>query len=100
MHTAILGKYPGMEIDHRNKDGLDNRRCNIHFVTHAMNCRNRRKIKKTSSRYIGVSYDKKQKKWRAYVKTNGMLIHLGMFATEKKAYAARTLANNILLALQ
>lgn len=31
MHQFIMGKRKGREIDHRNNDGLDNRRSNMRF---------------------------------------------------------------------
>lgn len=77
------------EIDHINRNGLDNRKINLRFVNHSVNCRNRRKLKNTSSRYIGVSFDKKQNKWRSYIKINGKLIHLGLFKNELFAYKNR-----------
>jgi hypothetical protein len=42
MHRIILDASPGQEIDHKNGDGLDNRRANIRFCTRAENLRNRR----------------------------------------------------------
>ena len=99
MHAAILGKKPGLEIDHKDRDGLTNRRSNLHFVTHAMNCRNRRKLATASSKYIGVSLDKKTGKWRAYIKNAGKLKHLGLFQTEEEAAKVREHANKKLFSL-
>jgi hypothetical protein len=43
MHRQIMGLWFGdpEEVDHRNRDTLDNRRANLHIVTHAENMRNR-----------------------------------------------------------
>ena len=42
MHHAILGYPPeGLMIDHINGNGLDNRKCNLRFVTNRENCQNK-----------------------------------------------------------
>jgi hypothetical protein len=43
----------------------------------------------TSSKHIGVSYDKKQKKWKSYFYKNCKMIYIGMFKTEQEAVHAR-----------
>jgi len=47
MHRLILDSPKGIEVDHRNGDGLDNQRENIWNCTHEENVRNRRYIDKT-----------------------------------------------------
>ena len=63
MHREIMGATPGVEIDHRNGDGLDNRKQNLRPATHAQNIRNRYKQKRyacavCSSRFKGVGRHK------------------------------------------
>ena len=61
MHHAILGKPPqGYVVDHINGNRLDNRRCNLRFVTHQQNAFNTRKhrVENGTSRFKGVSYMK------------------------------------------
>ena len=41
LHRAIAG-VPGLEVDHRDGDGLNNQRANLRAVTHQQNQRNRR----------------------------------------------------------
>lgn len=41
MHRLILGAAAGQQIDHINRDGLDNRRENLRFCTSAQNAANR-----------------------------------------------------------
>ena len=65
MHQLLLGPAPeGMIIDHRNNNGLDNRRENLRFVTPGQNSQNTLKREGTSSKYKGVVYEKKNKNWR------------------------------------
>ena len=40
MHREILKPSNGMICDHKNHNGLDNRRCNIRLCTHAQNQHN------------------------------------------------------------
>ena len=42
MHQLILGKRNGMLPDHANRNGLDNRRLNLRFSSHAQNSQNRK----------------------------------------------------------
>jgi hypothetical protein len=67
MHHMIIGKPDdGFVVDHINGNRLDNTRLNLRVVTESGNNQNRPKIIKenTSSKYIGVAFDKKHKKWR------------------------------------
>jgi hypothetical protein len=86
MHRQILGFPP--EIDHINRDGLDNRRCNLRVVTHRQNAENRR----GQSLYgVGVYIDptNKVRPFRALALINGRLKHLGLFPTASEARLAR-----------
>jgi len=96
MHIKLIGKKRGLEIDHINRNGLDNRRCNLRFVSHSVNCFNRRKLTKSSSKYVGVSLNKNTGKWFAYIKHNGKLKHFGSFSTEEDAYKERLINFNLL----
>lgn len=71
MHRVILGLEYGNKLmgDHKNHNGLDNRRDNIRTATYPQNSANKRKHYKSkyTSRYLGVSYEEDRKKWRASV---------------------------------
>lgn len=91
MHRLIINPPSGMKVDHKNHDGLDNRRENLRVCTQSQNCANRRKRKNCSSRYKGVSFSKPKGKWQAYSKQfgkEGKIIHIGYFLTEQEAAAA------------
>lgn len=88
MHQQILQLPDGFEIDHKNHNGLDNRRENLRAATGTQNQANRRKRGSdgTSSTYKGVS--KQGQRWRARLSRHGELYHLGYFSTEDEAAVA------------
>ena len=87
MHREIMQPLPGMEIDHKNGNGLDNRRCNLRICTRAQNQHNARP-QGGSSQYKGVSWNKYAGKWQAYIDVHGERKHLGYFVSERAAARA------------
>lgn len=90
MHREILNAPEGMEPDHINGDGLDNRRENLRISTHTQNIWNSRKRRDNSSGYKGVTrYNKKgvKKRWVARIQYDKRRIYLGSY--ERRESAAR-----------
>lgn len=81
----------GMDTDHINGDGLDNRRINLRICTHAENLRNKRIYYKNISGVSGVTWDRDSNKWRARVGLNGIETYLGTF--HKKSTAIEKVTN-------
>ena len=78
-------------VDHINGNGTDNRRENLRVVTHAQNLMNRPGWRKSSSKYKGVTFYKRDQKWQAKICPSGKTMHLGYFDQEldaAKAYNA------------
>jgi len=88
MHRQIMGNPVGKVIDHRNREGLDNRKSNLRLATRSQNNCNRGRLKNGSSKYRGVSRSKKRRKWRAGINYNGIYKHLGFFENEEDAARA------------
>ncbi len=82
MHRLILNAKPDELSDHKNHNGLDNRRENIRLCTQQQNCMNRKSRINTSSIYKGVYWHKRERRWRAQVKLNNKSFHLGYFYSE------------------
>ena len=75
-------------VDHINGDTLDNRKANLRAATRSQNQMNKRKYGNFSSNFKGVSWNKRTKKWVAYIKLNRKKTHLGYFRDEMKAAQA------------
>ncbi len=82
MHQVIFGKKKGFEVDHINRNKLDNRKENLRFVTHHENCLNRK-------RGVGIRYREDRKRWYARVKWKNKEVYLGSFKTKTEALKAR-----------
>jgi hypothetical protein len=91
MHRLILGLGPkGPPVDHRNGNGLDNRRENIRIATVAQNRQNSRKTRSnTSSQYKGVYWNETHQSWRTHIHTAEQHIYLGCFAKDAEIEAAK-----------
>jgi hypothetical protein len=83
MHTFITGW--GF-VDHRNGDGLDNRRSNLRPADNAKNQMNQAMRSNNTSGFKGVS--RHRLKWRAEITLGGTRIGLGSFATPQEAARA------------
>lgn len=86
MHRLLLPE--STQVDHINRDKLDNRRSNLRPATAAQNAANRRSRRGSSSKYKGVYWDKKHGCWHASIKIAGRSKHLGSFRVEEDAAKA------------
>jgi hypothetical protein len=75
-------------VDHKNRNGRDNRKANLRLATSSQNNMNRSGRKGTSSKYKGVSWSRKSNYWRAMVHVNGKCHYLGRFEDEEEAAKA------------
>ena len=87
LHRFILGPCAAPQIDHKNGDGLDNRRTNIRPCTVSQNRANIDRAKNNKAGFKGVHLHKRTGKWRAVIRLNKRSIHLGLF--HDRAEAAR-----------
>lgn len=91
MHRQILGLTigDGVEVDHINGDGLDNRRRNLRPCSHAENLANMKQhVCAESSQFKGVLWRTDRSKWSAKIAPNGRAIALGCFDSEMDAAGA------------
>ena len=83
MHQLVTGQRG---VDHRNRNGLDNRRLNLRPATSSQNNANVRVI--GVSRFHGVSWHKSSRKWQAQITCNYQHTHVGLFTSEEEAARA------------
>jgi hypothetical protein len=84
MHRLITDAQPGEEVDHINRDRLDNRETNLRIVTRSQNCRNKSSRGGTSD-YVGVSWRADREVWEAKIRVSGRKKFLGYFRSEQGA---------------
>jgi len=93
MHRLILGLTDGsLEVDHIDGDGLHNWRSNLRTATTAQNRHNSPAPVDNTSGFKGVSWNKRQKRWGAYITAFGKRKHLGWFVNKEEAAQSRAKA--------
>lgn len=88
IHRVILAAPDGSEVDHRNRNTLDNRRSNLRLCTVRQNAQNRRRAVTNRSGYRGVHWAKYDRKWKATIRVSGRKQHLGYFVSAEDAARA------------
>jgi hypothetical protein len=94
MHRLIMGvTNPKILIDHKNGNGCDNQKQNLHVVSQSFNLRQTGKqcMKRglqPSSQYKGICWVKSLKYWKASMRFNGQRFHCGYYNDEISAARA------------
>ena len=85
MHREVL-RFPAAScLDHANGNPLDNRKANLRTCTAADNARNSRAVRGKSVKGVQQYL---ADRWRARIRIDGRLTHIGSFATEWEAALA------------
>lgn len=87
----VYGRWPKDELDHKNRDRLDNRIANLREASRLQNIANNGMKCSNVSGFQGVSWHKKAECWRADIRISGKKKHLGYFddpAVASQAYVA------------
>ena len=96
MHREIMKTPKHLVCDHINRDGLDNRKKNLRNCTAMENLLNRGPYKNSLSKYKGVSWKNKKKKWEVAITKADCCKYLGSFESEIEAAKAHDAAAKIL----
>jgi hypothetical protein len=91
--VGLVGAARGVQIDHRDRVKLNNRRGNLRPCTAAQNTANQPKVRSragvpTTSRFKGVHLRrdvKRSRPWSAVLVRSGKCVHLGDFDDEREA---------------
>lgn len=91
MHRMILERKLGRSLkpkemsDHKNGNGLDNRRDNLRPCNHQQNMRNRGKNSRNTTGYQGVVRGDREGTWKARIEVNGKHFSKRGFPTPESA---------------
>lgn len=83
----VHGVWPDGDVDHINRDRMDNRISNLRNVSRSVNLHN--SAGRALSGFKGVSATTKGSSWQARIMVDGHDIYLGLFKTPEEASAAR-----------
>ncbi|MFC7663981.1 HNH endonuclease [Methylorubrum suomiense] len=86
LHRSVIGAPIGFEVDHINRDTLDNRRANLRIATASQNAANRGVSSLNRSGYRGVHL-KNGKYWIAQIGAGRVKRYLGCFLRPKMLLA-------------
>ena len=86
LHRLITGAKVGVQVDHINGNGLDNKRSNLRLCSQTENLRNSKNRKHSKQPYRGIR--KSGKNWYATITFDGKRQYLGTFKTGAEAASA------------
>jgi hypothetical protein len=92
MHREVFrlkGLSVPREVDHRDRNGLNNQFKNLRNATKQLQTLNRGRRADNTSGYIGVTWNKYKRKWQAQVQLDGHNHNLGRFISKREAAKAR-----------
>ena len=89
LHRVVMQcSDSNLVVDHIDNNPLNNQKSNLRICTKAENNRNTSSHKNSSSKYLGVTYDKARKKWNAQLMVNGKRVLTKRYTTEIEAAKA------------
>lgn len=86
MHRELLDAPKGIQVDHHNGNGLDNRRENLRLADQGQQAQNSMSQRGSTSVFKGVSWHTKRGQWRAVIKKDGKATHL-LYSHDEEAAA-------------
>jgi hypothetical protein len=92
MHREILAAPKGINGDHWDCDGLNNRRFNLRIATVRQNACNSRTRSDSTCGFKGVYWEKRYLKWAAQIHFEGHHYHIGYFLSAENAAIAYNIA--------
>jgi hypothetical protein len=84
MHNMILPLADGLLVDHKDRDGLNNRRSNLRPADSSQNNINR----PPRNKFKGISFNKQRGKWVTSIIRDGFDLYVGAYPTATEAAEA------------
>lgn len=88
----MTGFWPSRLVDHKDRNGGNNRWNNLRLATFSENAQNSKLSAANTSGHKGVTWYKRYQKWMVQIGVNMKKIHLGYFASLDEAIAVRKAA--------
>lgn len=88
LHRWLLKPKSKQKLDHRDGDGLNNRRENIRPCTQSQNMANVGRTAANKSGFKGVHRHNKSNRWRVQISVNNKILDVGYFADKTEAAKA------------
>lgn len=91
LHRFLINAPKELHVDHKDGDGLNNRRCNLRLCNSSQNGANSKIITPKTSIFKGVCIDAKKRSihiYKAQITKNGKTKTIGRFANEMEAAKA------------
>lgn len=90
LHRFLVSAPKGMQVDHINRDTLNNRKDNLRICSNKENTRNTTPIRdNNTSGHKGVMWDKRTEKWMSYIMVNYKFKNLGYYNDFDEAVEVR-----------
>ena len=93
MHRQIMGEPEGAKVDHRDRDGLNNRRLNLRVATSSQNSCNTPARRDCKSGIKGVFFS--ENRWVASLNVGGVSVLKKRFKTKEAAAEAVRIAREL-----
>lgn len=87
-YLYMNGYWPEGDMDHIDQNKSNNSWSNLRAASRSNNMANRPKQKNNTSGYKGVGWHSQLNKWRARIRYNQKLIHIGLFDCKHEAAKA------------
>jgi len=88
----MTGEFPKNDVDHIDGNGLNNKWNNLRSVTRQENMQNSTLRSDNTSGHVGVTRNKRDRKWMAYISHNQKMFNLGSYIDISEAIQVRKIA--------
>jgi len=83
LHRYLLNAPNYIEVDHINRDPLDNRKTNLRLADHSLNQHNKGIQQNNKTGVKGISWDNTRNRWTAVVQVNNVRVLYKRFRNTK-----------------